>query len=105
MPLKSPKTAKKQRIGSAGILRLAFKFRCSSIPGGVLREMLRFPGRGDGVLDSLIQQVIMAPSHGIRFVELVDSVRPKIKECTVNDVVKRQTAGDPFIGNGRDSIK
>lgn len=39
----------------------------------------------------------MAKSHGVRFVELIDSVRPKIKECTISDVVKRQTARDSFV--------
>ena len=39
----------------------------------------------------------MANAHGIRFVELVNSVRPKIRECTISDVVKRQAAGDSFV--------
>jgi rhodanese-related sulfurtransferase len=39
----------------------------------------------------------MAPKHGKRFVEIVDSVRPKIQECTVADVVARRTADDGFL--------
>jgi rhodanese-related sulfurtransferase len=39
----------------------------------------------------------MAPKHGKRFVEIVDSVRPKIRECTVADVVARRTANDRFL--------
>lgn len=39
----------------------------------------------------------MAKSHGIRFVQIVDSIRPNIRECTVDDVVRRRTAGDIFL--------
>ncbi|MCA9063480.1 MAG: sulfurtransferase [Planctomycetaceae bacterium] len=34
--------------------------------------------------------------HGERFVQLVDSVRPQIRECGINDVVRRQQAGESF---------
>lgn len=39
----------------------------------------------------------MAKNHGVRFVELVDSVRSKVRECTIQDVVKRQAQGDTFV--------
>ncbi len=39
----------------------------------------------------------MAKNHGARFVELVDSVRSKVQECTIPDVVKRQAQGDTFV--------
>jgi len=39
----------------------------------------------------------MAKGHGERFVQLVDSVRPQIQECTVADVVTRQKKEDHFI--------
>jgi len=38
----------------------------------------------------------MAPKHGERFVQIVDSVRPKITECTVADMRKRQDQGEQF---------
>lgn len=39
----------------------------------------------------------MAMKHGEQFVKLVDSVRPKIRECTISDVVARQKSGDSFL--------
>lgn len=39
----------------------------------------------------------MANAHGQRFVELVDSVRGRIEECTVADVVARQSRGESFL--------
>jgi rhodanese-related sulfurtransferase len=39
----------------------------------------------------------MAKSHSVRFVNIVDSVRPLIKECTIPDVVRRQALGDSFV--------
>jgi rhodanese-related sulfurtransferase len=39
----------------------------------------------------------MAKNHGVRFVELVDLVRPKIQECSVDDVFKRRAANDSFV--------
>ncbi len=39
----------------------------------------------------------MAKGHGERFVQLVDSVRPQIQECTIADVVTRQKKEDHFI--------
>jgi len=39
----------------------------------------------------------MAAKHGDRFVQLVDSVRPQIAECTIADVVARQKSGDAFL--------
>ncbi len=39
----------------------------------------------------------MAMKHGEQFVKLVDSVRPKIRECTIADVVARQKSGDSFL--------
>ena len=38
----------------------------------------------------------MAKNHSNRFLDIVNSVRPQITECTVQDVVDRQTAGDKF---------
>ncbi|OYW20239.1 MAG: sulfurtransferase [Planctomycetales bacterium 12-60-4] len=35
--------------------------------------------------------------HGERFVKLVDSVRSRIRECTVADVFARQQAGETFL--------
>jgi len=39
----------------------------------------------------------MAKNHGVRFVELVDSVRPKIQECSIEDVLKRRATNDSFV--------
>ena len=39
----------------------------------------------------------MAKVHGERFEQIVDSVRPKIKECTIADVVQRQQSGESFV--------
>jgi len=39
----------------------------------------------------------MAKSHGERFVQIVNTVRPQISECTVADVVARQKRGEQFI--------
>ena len=39
----------------------------------------------------------MAKHHGERFVQIVDSVRNKIQECTIADVVARQKRGDKFV--------
>ena len=39
----------------------------------------------------------MAKKHGEQFEKLVDSVRPKIQECTIADVVARQKANDSFL--------
>lgn len=39
----------------------------------------------------------MAKNHGERFVKIVDSVRPHIRECTVADVVARRRQGDRFV--------
>lgn len=38
----------------------------------------------------------MAKSHGVRFEKVVDSVRPHITECTVQDVAARIDRGDKF---------
>lgn len=39
----------------------------------------------------------MAKNHGVRFLKLVDSVRPGIKECTVQDIINRRARGDSFV--------
>jgi rhodanese-related sulfurtransferase len=39
----------------------------------------------------------MAKNHGEQFVKLVDSVRAGIRECTIQDVVRRQAMGDSFV--------
>lgn len=39
----------------------------------------------------------MAMSHGERFVKLVDSIRPQIQECTIQDVVERRAQGQPLL--------
>ncbi len=39
----------------------------------------------------------MAKKHGVRFEQLVDSVRPNVTECTIQDVVRRQAQGDTFV--------
>lgn len=39
----------------------------------------------------------MAMKHGEQFEKLVDSVRPKIQECTIADVVARRKANDSFL--------
>jgi len=39
----------------------------------------------------------MAKNHGARFVKIVDSVRPHIRECTIADVAARQKQGDNFV--------
>lgn len=39
----------------------------------------------------------MAPVHGKRFLQIVESVRSKVTECTIDDVVVRQQSGDTFI--------
>ena len=39
----------------------------------------------------------MAKKHGVQFEKLVDAVRPGIRECTVQDVVRRQAMGDSFV--------
>lgn len=39
----------------------------------------------------------MALQHGERFVQLVDSVRGRIRECTVADVAARQARGESFL--------
>lgn len=39
----------------------------------------------------------MAKGHGERFVRIVETVRPKVTECTVSDVVARQKSGDQFV--------
>lgn len=39
----------------------------------------------------------MAKQHGERFVQLVDAVRPGIRECTVPDIKARQDRGDVFL--------
>ncbi len=39
----------------------------------------------------------MAKHHGTRFVQLVDAVRSKVTECSIEDVVQRQSAGDKFV--------
>jgi rhodanese-related sulfurtransferase len=39
----------------------------------------------------------MAKQHGQRFVQLVDAVRSRVKECTVEDVVQRRAEGDRFL--------
>ncbi len=38
----------------------------------------------------------MAKDHAQRFLKIVDSVRPQIKECTVQEVIDRRAAGDNF---------
>lgn len=42
-------------------------------------------------------RVAMAKSHGVQFVKIVDSVRPLIQECTIQDVVRRQALGESFV--------
>lgn len=39
----------------------------------------------------------MAKAHGPRFVELVDSVRRQIRECTIEEMLGRRAAGDNFL--------
>ncbi len=39
----------------------------------------------------------MAMSHGERFVKLVDSIRPQIQECCVQDVVERRAQGESLL--------
>jgi rhodanese-related sulfurtransferase len=39
----------------------------------------------------------MASQHGQRFVDLVDSVRPHIRECTVQDIYHRQQQGEQIL--------
>jgi rhodanese-related sulfurtransferase len=39
----------------------------------------------------------MAKAHGTRFVQFVDAVRPQICECSIQDMLQRQAAGDTFI--------
>lgn len=39
----------------------------------------------------------MAMAHGERFVALVDQARRQISECTIQDVLRRQAAGDQFL--------
>jgi rhodanese-related sulfurtransferase len=38
----------------------------------------------------------MAKSHAPGFLKIVADAKSRIKECTVDDVVARQKAGDPF---------
>ncbi len=38
----------------------------------------------------------MAKAHSQRFVKIVDTIRPQVKECTVQDVIDRIAAGDVF---------
>lgn len=38
----------------------------------------------------------MAPKHSPRFLKIVADVRPRIHECSVADVVAKQSAGEPF---------
>jgi rhodanese-related sulfurtransferase len=38
----------------------------------------------------------MAPNHGKRFVQIVDSARQNVSECTIQDIVVRQQRGDSF---------
>ncbi|MEQ9411341.1 MAG: rhodanese-like domain-containing protein [Fuerstiella sp.] len=38
----------------------------------------------------------MAKNHSQRFLDIVNSVRPQIRECTVPDVVARREAGESF---------
>ncbi|MEY3458935.1 MAG: hypothetical protein RL215_2092 [Planctomycetota bacterium] len=39
----------------------------------------------------------MAKAHGPKFVALVDAARRQIQECTIDDVLKRRTAGEKFL--------
>ncbi len=39
----------------------------------------------------------MAKKHGVRFEQIVNSVRPHVKECTVADAIDRQKRGDAFV--------
>ncbi len=39
----------------------------------------------------------MAKAHGEKFVQLVDFVRPQIRECSINDVVTWQKEGTSFL--------
>lgn len=39
---------------------------------------------------------VMAKNHAPRFLEIVNSVRPQITECTVSDVAERKESGEPF---------
>ena len=38
----------------------------------------------------------MAGNHSQRFLDIVNSVRPQITECTVDDVVNRRAGGESF---------
>ncbi len=38
----------------------------------------------------------MAMQHGEQFVKLVDSVRGRIRECTVAEIAQRQQRGESF---------
>ena len=38
----------------------------------------------------------MAPKHAERFLKIVDSVRPQITECNLQDVLDRRAAGEEF---------
>ena len=39
----------------------------------------------------------MAKAHAPRFVGLVDNVRRQIQECTIEEMLRRRTAGDRFL--------
>ena len=38
----------------------------------------------------------MAPKHAERFLKIVESVRPKIRECTLDDMLAKREAGEEF---------
>lgn len=48
------------------------------------------------ILSIFVGDSRMAPQHSQRFLNIVDSVRPSIKECSLNDVLQRREAGDEF---------
>lgn len=39
----------------------------------------------------------MAKQHAPRFLELVESIRPHVKECSVHDLMARRNAGKPPV--------
>ena len=39
----------------------------------------------------------MAKDHSPAFLSIVNAARSQITECTIQDVIQRQAAGDPFV--------
>jgi rhodanese-related sulfurtransferase len=44
-----------------------------------------------------LEDMDMAKHHGQRFVQLVDSVRAQIRECTIEEMIRRRDSGDVFL--------